>query len=660
MSMSTIAGLITQSGLLIAALLFAQLSASPAGLLDWLVFWASALSLGIATLLVLAMAFRAPAGPERQFWGAVFCAFALILAGEVIENLNYLNGIVRLVDANDALFIAAKLIIIGLQFSLLRHIFSRHSLAILSFDIAAALSAVGAVLWFLLMTSREAGSSVLNPFEQIGMAAFALLDLLIIFNFLTVAMRSDVLDGSLDRLTQLIAFLGLFLLSAGDLRWEVDKLNARPILADSASIILAHAAYLLIGLAVLRRNWPRRAPRRPVGGVTALLEDIVPFAHVLAAFGLIYLIGWNFFQPVGRGLFIGLTFTVVILLLRQSLTFRTQLELRTKLAISAAETRLANWYRLQGSLPLSRPSEAPATRDDRDKALKSPWLTEADKARFQATLGATRWSAATAFDIGQAKISQLTDAMDRGWFEPWYQPIHDLESGEIVSMEVLARCRHPELGLLTPESFIDEIEEAGLSGDLARALLPKALDDISHFIASGRVSPDVTLAVNVTASELQDFHFASDLTHLTRQRGLSPDRLTLELTERIVADGRLLQSAGVQYLRRTGVKLAIDDFGAGYSSLAYLDRFQPDAVKISQSFVDEIDSRPGLLELVRSIVEMARRLRISLIVEGVERQEQVDILRDLGCTLIQGFAFSRPMPSEAVSVFLDRTAAQDN
>lgn len=660
MSMGTIAGLITQSGLLIAALFFAQLSASPAGLLDWLVFWASALSLGIATLLVFAMALRSSSGPERQFWGAVFCAFALMLAGEAIENVDYLNGIVRLVDANDALFIAAKLIIIGLQFSLLRHIFSRHSLAILSFDIAAALSAVGAVLWFLLMTSREAGGASLNPIEQIGMAAYALLDLLIIFNFLTIAMRSDVLDGSLDRLTQLIAFLGLFLLSAGDLRWEVDKLNARPILADSASILLAHAAYLLIGLAVLRRIWPRRAMRRPASRFSALLEDIVPFAHVLAAFGLIYLIGWNFFQPVGRGLFIGLTFAVIMLLLRQSLTFRTQLELRTKLAISAAETRLANWYRIQGSHPLGQQPAGPTARNERDTALKSPWLTEEDKARFQANLGATRWSAATAFDIGQAKIGQLTDAMDRGWFEPWYQPIHDLESGEIVSMEVLARCRHPQLGLLTPDSFIDEIEEAGLSGDLARALLPKALDDISHFIASGRVSPDVTLAVNVTAAELQDLHFASDLTHLTRQHGLSPDRLTLELTERIVADGRLLQSAGVQYLRRTGVKLAIDDFGTGYSSLAYLDRFQPDAVKISQSFVDEIDSRPGLLELVRSIVEMARRLRISLIVEGVERQEQVDILRELGCTFVQGFAFSRPMPSEAISVFLDRAAAQDN
>ena len=110
-------------------------------------------------------------------------------------------------------------------------------------------------------------------------------------------------------------------------------------------------------------------------------------------------------------------------------------------------------------------------------------------------------------------------------------------------------------------------------------------------------------------------------------------------------------------MRRRGVELAIDAFGTGYSSLAYLDRFQPDIVKISQSFIDDIDKRTGLVELVRSVIDMAARLKIRVVVEGVERQTQIDILKDLECQFVQGYVFSHPMPLDKLQAHLKSMAA---
>lgn len=119
-----------------------------------------------------------------------------------------------------------------------------------------------------------------------------------------------------------------------------------------------------------------------------------------------------------------------------------------------------------------------------------------------------------------------------------------------------------------------------------------------------------------------------------------------------MADGRVLDKPSGQMMRRRGVELAIDDFGTGYSSLAYLDRFQPDIVKISQSFIDDIDKRTGLVELVRSVINMAARLKIRVVIEGVERQTQIDILKDLECQFVQGYVFSRPMPLDKLQAHL--------
>ena len=649
--------LAAQCLLLAAALLFSDEAGTPQGLAGWLTFWAHALSTSLCTLLTLWMVVRAPAGAARRFWGVIGLILGLTLSGEIIENRDYLEGINNVLDANDALFVAAKIGVVGLQFGALKRILALHSLRLLAFDIVAAFSAVTIVIWFLLMSSREASLASMTSAEQAAMIAYAILDVAIIFNFLTIAMRSDDLDESVDRVSRLAVFLGLFLLSAGDLRWEVDKLNARPILSDSASMVIAHFAYLCVSLGIARSGLAKVFAQQPRLRVAGMMQDIVPFAHILAAFGLIYLIGWDFFQPLGRGLFLALTFAVIMLLLRQSMAFRAQLDLKTKLAISTTEAQLANWFRYQGADPNGLGANSASTRAALQKTLDGPWISSDEKARLSSLLEGAGWPATVAFEVEQAKTAQLSAAIDQGWFEPWYQPIHRIADGRIVSMEMLARCQHPVHGLLTPDAFIDAIETTGLSGQLTRALLPLALRDLRILTDTGLIDPDVSLAINVTASEFEDVRFGPDLIGFAREYGIAPHRLTLELTERLVADGRVLDKPSGQMMRRRGVELAIDDFGTGYSSLAYLDRFQPDIVKISQSFIDDIDKRTGLVELVRSVIDMAARLKIRVVVEGVERQTQIDILKDLDCQFVQGYVFSHPMPLDKLQAHLKSMAA---
>ena len=197
--------------------------------------------------------------------------------------------------------------------------------------------------------------------------------------------------------------------------------------------------------------------------------------------------------------------------------------------------------------------------------------------------------------------------------------------------------------MILPKHFISDIEDASLSSRLALSMLPVALRDLQLLKNAGLIPPEAGLNINVTARDLHDAEFLDGVVKLAQQHRVKLPCLTLELTERLAADENILETEGLKKLRLLGVKLAIDDFGTGYSSLSYIDQLRPDIIKIGQGFVDDIVTRPNLAKVLKSIADMAARLNIQLVVEGVETKGQLYLIQEIGCTLVQGYLFAKPM-----------------
>lgn len=567
-----------------------------------------------------------------------------MLIGEVLENIDYLRNTVADFAYNDVFFFATKFLIVAIQFWALYRLIKRQKLRKMVFDLVASISASGTILWFVFVSGNAAVIADLDPWDLVGLQLSAVLDTLIIFNVFTLAMRSGPEGTSLNYGARLLLLLAVLFLSSGELQWVVDKLNARSIGVSSFSVLFSHLCYICVSISLWRFTagpWPVSARW---SRLSETFEDLAPFIHVLVALILIYLIGFYYFQPGGRILYVALVFTVVMLMIRQANSFRTRLALQTQLAVNFAEAQLHSWYQalqpglVQPSAPIEVSARAAAPLSS------SLWLSDNDRARMQSQLEADPMGAAASYDLLTARTRNLTAALELGWFTPWYQPIYDAVAGKVSSLELLLRCSHPEHGLLEPKSFIPELEAAGLSGQAIRRVLPTALSDRQTLLDHGVIDRLTTMAVNITARDLEDFRFVDDLARLLETYDVPNSRLCLELTERMIADLPIVESLGVQKLRKSGVQFCIDDFGTGYSSLAYLDRFQPDIVKIDRCFVTDIETRPGLAQLVHTIVDMAGRLGIRLVVEGVETPGQFAILRDMGCRYFQGYLFGRPMP----------------
>ena len=248
-----------------------------------------------------------------------------------------------------------------------------------------------------------------------------------------------------------------------------------------------------------------------------------------------------------------------------------------------------------------------------------------------------------------ARQMELTAAMrralDRGEFVLHYQPIVDVVTGKVTSMEALARWRHPELGLLRPKEFIPLAEDSGLIVALGSWVLHEACREAAAW-------PDGTaLNVNLSGVQLEDSSVVDDVSRALRESGLDPSRLTLEITESVVLQHSDTNMRRLRRLRDLGVTLAIDDFGTGYSSLSYLRAFPVHELKIDRSFVAAMGGDADSLALVRTIVQLAGSLSLGVVAEGVETAAQYDALRAIGCDKIQGFYVSRPVPADdAVAV----------
>ncbi len=247
----------------------------------------------------------------------------------------------------------------------------------------------------------------------------------------------------------------------------------------------------------------------------------------------------------------------------------------------------------------------------------------------------------------------LRRAIERGQLALAYQPLVDLNTGGIVAIEALVRWRHPRDGLIPPDHFIPLAEETGAIVPLGRWVLGQALADLSHWSAQ---SPQLRVNVNVAPRELLEPDYVPTVAAALTRHAVSPDRLTLELTESAVPDDGEI-AGRLDELSQLGVRLAIDDFGTGQSSLGRLQRLPVTEVKVDRSFLADIEANSHNATLVRSMIELGHALGLRMVVEGIERESQLDALRPSPCPLGQGYLFGRPQDAPATTELLSAAAS---
>jgi diguanylate cyclase (GGDEF)-like protein/PAS domain S-box-containing protein len=246
--------------------------------------------------------------------------------------------------------------------------------------------------------------------------------------------------------------------------------------------------------------------------------------------------------------------------------------------------------------------------------------------------------------------NDLRHALARNEFVAHYQPQIDLTTGRISGTEALLRWRHPSLGLVSPNRFIPIAEDTGLIGPIGEWILRAACTQSQAWQTAG-LAP-IRMSVNLSGRQLEDPRFIDTVGRVLRETGLRPDTLDLELTESVIMRNAQSTISTLQDLNRIGVRFSIDDFGTGYSSLSYLKRFPVHVLKIDPSFVRDVTTDPADAAIVQAIIALAHALHLKVIAEGVERPEQLAWLRANGCDEMQGHLFSRAVPADVCTQFL--------
>ena len=248
---------------------------------------------------------------------------------------------------------------------------------------------------------------------------------------------------------------------------------------------------------------------------------------------------------------------------------------------------------------------------------------------------------------------ELQHGLERGELRLYYQPVVDLENGEMVGAEALIRWQHPERGLLTPDKFLPVAEESGLIVQVGAWAIGEACRRLRDWDRRNGHGAPFTLAVNLSARELTHPDVVTTVLNAVRRSALDPHRLTIEVTESTAMADRETGFRALRELSAAGVRIAIDDFGTGYSSLDHLREMPADILKIDRSFVAGMAANSPDSALVAAAIAMGRALEMEVVAEGIETAEQVADLRELGCPLGQGFLFSRPLPPEGLDELLE-------
>jgi diguanylate cyclase (GGDEF)-like protein len=244
----------------------------------------------------------------------------------------------------------------------------------------------------------------------------------------------------------------------------------------------------------------------------------------------------------------------------------------------------------------------------------------------------------------------IREAIAYSAFELHYQPVVNLLSNEIVGCEALLRWNHPLRGMISPAEFIPIAEETGLICEIGDWVLATACAQATTWPSS------VKVAVNVSPVQLRGHAFSLKVAHVLATTGLSADRLELEITEAVLIRDDEAALTMLQHLRAIGVRIVLDDFGTGYSSLSYLRRFPFDKIKIDRCFINDIAGAEGSSSIVQAVINIAMARNMMTTAEGVETQEQKERLRELGCTEMQGYLFSRARPVAEIRALLSKVS----
>jgi EAL domain-containing protein (putative c-di-GMP-specific phosphodiesterase class I) len=246
----------------------------------------------------------------------------------------------------------------------------------------------------------------------------------------------------------------------------------------------------------------------------------------------------------------------------------------------------------------------------------------------------------------------LRRALDQREFVLYYQPEVELATRRIIGLEALIRWDHPERGIIPPMDFIPLAEECGMILPIGDWGLSEACSQIQKWCRDELADSSLRICVNLSARQFSRLGLADHIEALLRQSGVSSRQLGLEMTESSLIPDMRTALEVLGSLRRLGITLLMDDFGTGYSSLSYLHSFPIDVLKIDRSFVGRMTNGEQPLQIVRTIIELARVLGMDVVAEGIETNEQYRLLRDLGCRYGQGFLFARPLPVEDVTRLL--------
>jgi diguanylate cyclase (GGDEF)-like protein len=296
---------------------------------------------------------------------------------------------------------------------------------------------------------------------------------------------------------------------------------------------------------------------------------------------------------------------------------------------------------------------SPSSRTEADQLLH-----DADLAMYQAKASGKGHYAVHDGSTNAPSLELLNLEMDlraavpRSEFTLHYQPVVELETNQIVALEALVRWVHPHRGLLLPADFIRLSEITDLIVPIGRWVLGEACRQAREWARVVPADVPLVIAVNLSVNQVREEHLLTHVMEVLRTSGMSPNQLMLEITETSLMEDQPTMLDKLEALRRAGVRLALDDFGMGYSFLRYLRRSPVDTLKIDQAFIGGITERSKDSGIVQTVIDMAKKLNLRVVAEGIETEQQAEQLRAMGCDYGQGFFFSRPMPPEHIPALL--------
>lgn len=277
-----------------------------------------------------------------------------------------------------------------------------------------------------------------------------------------------------------------------------------------------------------------------------------------------------------------------------------------------------------------------------------PRSTDRESADRKSTAGDPRYGALEHSPTIDLELSSILGAIGAGEVQPTYMPLVSLVTGRLVGVEALARWHHPGLGELLPVNFVPRLEQRGRVSDLTAWMVDTACADLARWQVRFPLPVEFRVAINVSATELIDRRLVQLVKEALARHDVPAGLLCLELTESARVFDLAYGASVLQELRQLGVRLAVDDFGAGFANQQYLDELPVDVVKIDQSFVAELLNQARCRDFVAQTVAHALANQLDVVAEGIETHEQARALWSMGCALGQGYAIGRAAPGDAI------------